>query len=268
MPVPLTALPDGAVALAAAVRQTLESILGDDLVALWLHGGTTFADRPRVTGDLDVCAVVGTVTADEREPDLWSKDATSRPYRIAAEIDALARARDASVDLVFLLASDPATNTFFVRHPNTSWPVLFAHLLRGQYVPVLGPEPHELLQPPTDAELRYALDREIEHLERHVHDGDNNDPYECTYAFFNGCRILHTLATGSPVLSKRSGGDWGLANLPARWHPAIEAAGRNYDGVATDEDKALLRHDMPPFVAFVREHLAPTDDREGPPRWS
>jgi len=268
MPVPLSALPDRAVEFAAAIQHILEDILGDDLVALWIHGGTTFANRPLVEGDLDLVAVVGTVTPDERDPDVWANDPASRPYRIAAETTAVTKARGASLDLMFLLASAPTTNTFFGRHPNTGWPVLFRHLLDGQYVPLLGPEPHDLLTPPTEAELRYALDREIEHLERHVYDGDNNDPYECTYAFFNGCRILHTLATGSPTLSKRSGGDWGLANLPPRWHAAIEAAGRNYDGVATDEDRAVMRDTMPAFVAFVREHLAATDVRDGPPRWS
>jgi uncharacterized protein DUF1905 len=41
----------------------LQGILGDNLVALWAHDGTTFADRPRRTDDLDTYAVI------DRPPD-------------------------------------------------------------------------------------------------------------------------------------------------------------------------------------------------------
>ena len=77
-------------------------------------------------------------------------------------------------------------------------------------------------------------------------------PYEATYAIFNGCRILRTLETGSPVISKRSAGEWGLANLPPRWHDAIHAAGRWYDGVATAEDNETAARAMAPFVDMVQ----------------
>ncbi len=125
----------------------------------------------------------------------------------------------------------------------TGWAVYRAHWLAGQYVLLHGRPPEELITAPTTAELRRALDRELEHLERHVYEGDAADPYEATYAIFNGCRILRTLETGSPVISKRSAGEWGLANLPQRWHDAIRAAGRSYDGAATAEDNETLRDD-------------------------
>jgi hypothetical protein len=269
----MESLPARSVELASALRRMLGDVLGDDLVAMWVHGGTTFADRPLVPGDLDVCVVVAHVEPEERRPGVWANDADSRPYRIVRGTVAVAKQRDAHVDLTFLLASELrgeglVPDAFDEDHPNTGWAVLRAHLLAGQYVHVVGPAPADLLTPPTDDELRYALDRELEHLERHVHDGDNADPYEATYAMWNGCRILYTLATGSPVVSKRSAGEWGLAQLPDRWHAAIEAAGRSYDGVAADGDVALLRDTMSPFVAWVREKLPPTERRDGPPRWS
>jgi streptomycin 3"-adenylyltransferase len=116
--------------------------------------------------------------------------------------------------------------------------------------------------------MRRALDRELEHLERHVDEGDASDPDEATYAILNGCRILRTLETGSPVVSKRSAGDWGLENLPLRWHRVIRAAGRSYDGVASAQDIETLRVDMAPFVEMVRQGLPPKQRRSGRPRWS
>ena len=86
---------------------------------------------------------------------------------------------------------------------------------------------------------------------------------------WNGCRILYTLQTGSPVISKRSAGDWALQHLPGEWHEAIRAAGRSYDGQASAQRLALLRTNMAPFVEMVRQRLPIIEPRSpGPPRWS
>ncbi|HXI46523.1 MAG TPA: aminoglycoside adenylyltransferase domain-containing protein, partial [Candidatus Acidoferrales bacterium] len=126
-------------------------------------------------------------------------------------------------------------------------------------------------RPPTVRAIRADLQRELEHLERHVVEGDAADPFEATYAIWNGARILHTLATGDPVISKRSAGAWALGHLPARWHPVIQAAGRAYDGRPTDDDRRLLEASMAPFVRLVRRKLprAKTRGTRRPaPRWS
>ena len=98
-------------------------------------------------------------------------------------------------------------------------------------------------------------------------EGDT-DPYEATYAILNGSRILRTLATRDPAISKRSAGEWALEHLPDRWHPVLRAAARAYDGHATSEDTDLLATEMGPFVAMVRERLPSTIASEGGPRWS
>jgi hypothetical protein len=54
------------------------------------------------------------------------------------------------------------------------------------------------------------------------------------------------------VLSKREAGAWARKHLPARWHGAIRAALRAYDGEATATDLHALRAAMAPFVAMVR----------------
>jgi hypothetical protein len=53
------------------------------------------------------------------------------------------------------------------------------------------------------------------------------------------------------------------------WHPALDAAGRAYDGMATSEDEERLASEMAPFVAMVRERLpAVTPRSDDAPRWS
>jgi hypothetical protein len=267
-------VPDPASAASLRLRDELLAILGDDLVALWLHGGTTFADRPAHPGDLDLCGVIASVTPAERTPRMWRSDPRSRPSRIAAAEKSIARELGVQLDTTYLLADDASrsripTGAFRRARRETSWAVYRAHWLAGQYVLLYGRRPEELVVPPTRAEIGRALDRELEHLERHVLEGDAKDPYEATYAIWNGCRILYTLETGSPVISKRSAGTWGIAHLPSRWHDAIRAAGRAHDGAATRVDDEELRRTMAPFVEMVRTQLpARGSRRPGAPRWS
>jgi streptomycin 3"-adenylyltransferase len=270
----LDQIPPTSAEASLAAREELLRVLGDDLAAMWLHGGTTFSDRPRRPGDLDISAVVASVAPTERHPSNWRDDPASRPARLAAAHDLLARKHGLPLDVNYLLADevgggDPPSDAFCEPRRHNCWAIERAHWLAGQFVPLQGDRPDELVTPPTAAELQRALDRELEHLERHVYEGDANDPYEATYAVWNGCRILYTLETGSPVISKRSAGAWGLQHLPEDWHDAIRAAGRAYDGEATAADNGLLRITMPPFVEMVRQRLPVTELRPpGPPRWS
>lgn len=277
MSIDIEELPKVAAEASLRLRDELLDILGDDLVAMWLHGGTTFADGPARMGDLDVCVVVRGLSDDERTPRRWRADPTSRPNRVRAAQERIARELGVDFDTACLLAEEMGrarlpTGAFRRSRRETSWAVYRAHWLAGQYVQLFGLAPETLVRPPTAAELRFALDRELEHLEAHVQAGDASDPYEATYAIWNGCRILRTLATGDPVSSKRGAGAWGLEHLPSRWHPTIRAAGRVYDGAGRDADGdgELLRETMGPFVAMVRAQLPPRGRRrstEGP-RWS
>jgi hypothetical protein len=268
------ALPPNAAAASLRLRDAVLGIFGDDVVAMWLHGGTTFADRPVRPGDLDIGAVLRQVAPDERRPSRWRADRESRPSRIFAAQEAIAHDFDLAFDALYLVSDEIGTGrlprrAFRRSHRESGWAVERAHWLAGQFVPLHGRLPSELVVPPTPAELRRALDRELEHLERHVVEGDAADPFEATYGILNGCRILRTVATGDPVISKRSGGDWGLAQLPDRWHAAIRAAQRSYDAVATADDARLLAETMPPFIAEVRRQMPSSAARSGRrPRWS
>ena len=148
-------------------------------------------------------------------------------------------AREAGVewDACYILADDARRresphHAFRGGGRDTSWAINRAHWRAGRYVHLRGGAPGSIVPAPTWAELEVDLRRELEHLERHVIERDD-DPAEATYAIFNGSRILHALETGNVVISKRSAGDWSLEHLPDRWHAAIRAAGRAYDGRAT-----------------------------------
>lgn len=273
--IPIEDLPPAAAATSEHLRDELLAIFEGDLVAMWVDGGTTFADRPLVAGDLDITVVVTNLAADERDPDRWSDEPASRPARAAAAQLALAREHDVNIDATYLLLDEVGGHerpggAFSASRRRNDWPIVRAHWLAGQYVHLHGRRPEDLVVAPTEQDLRRGLSRELEHLERHVYEGDAADPYEATYAMWTCCRILHTLETGDPVLSKRSAGAWGLSNLAEQWHPALHAAGRAYDRASTADDHELLRVAMAPLVELVRARLPlakPRDPGE-PPRWS
>ena len=262
MNVSLDEVPEVARVAWIRLRDELRVILGNDLVALWAHGGTTFSDLPRRSRDLDTYAVV------DRPPD----EQTSR--RIEEAHEGIARQHGVEWDAWYVLAADAGQpesprHAFREGRRDTSWAIHRAHWLAGRYVHLYGREPGEIVPAPTWAELEVDLRRELEHLERHVVEGDY-DPYEATYSIFNGSRIVHAVETGNVVISKRSAGAWALEHLPARWHAVIQAAGRAYDAQATPEDAEVLATAMGPFVAMVRKRLPTVEERlaEALPRWS
>ncbi|MFI5048195.1 MAG: hypothetical protein ACHQIG_14100, partial [Acidimicrobiia bacterium] len=84
MSISIRQLPERVADTSRRFRDELAGILGDDLVGMWLYGGTTFPDRPRRAGDLDFCAAIASATPEERDPSVWTGDAGSRPQRIVS----------------------------------------------------------------------------------------------------------------------------------------------------------------------------------------
>ena len=230
------------------LRDGLRDILGDDLVAMWAHGGTLASARPR-QADLDTYVVLA------RPPDAAT----------VQRIEALQDAIEADVGLEWdnwYITADEATQSRPPAHAfrddriDQSWAIQRAHWLAGRYWSLHGSPPDGMVPAPTTAEIAADLREELEHLERHVVAGDYTDPYEATYAILNGSRILHSLETQDVVISKREAGAWALKHLPDRWHPLLQAAIRNYDGEATPEDVQVLAAGMAPFVAMVRDVMS------------
>jgi Aminoglycoside adenylyltransferase, C-terminal domain len=258
----LDELPIAASQAWSRLRDETRRALGDDLTALWGYGGTIFSDRSRRLGDLDTFAVV------ERVPDERTK------RRLEQAETEIAREHGINWDIWYVLAADagrsePPRHALDPERRHTSWAIDCAHWRAGRYLSLSGRVPEGLVPAPTRPAIEAALSRELEHVERHVQEGDD-DPFEATYAICNGSRILYAIETGDVAISKRAGGMWALEHLPERWHEAIRAAGRAYDGEARARDEEVLGETMAPFVAMVRQHLPLVDPRapEEPPRWS
>jgi Domain of unknown function (DUF4111) len=237
-------IPEAARTAWLRLRDGLRDILGDDLVAIWAHGGTLASDQPR-QADLDTYVVLA------RKPDVPSVQA------IEGLEDGIEADLGLEWDSWYITANEatqsrPPAHAFRDDRIDQSWAIQRAHWLAGRYWSLHGSPPDSIVPRPTTAEIAANLQEELAHLERHVAAGDYTDPYEATYAVLNGSRILHSLETQDVTVSKREAGAWSLKHLPDRWHPLLQAAIRNYDGEATPEDAQVLAAGMAPYVAMVR----------------
>lgn len=249
MSVPLAHLPTTALLAWIRLRDELRKILGEDLIALWGYGARALPDPPLRLGDIDTFAVLRRRPPPQR----------ARPLRRAHE--AIAREAGIDLDVSYVLARDAARrdlphDALRADRRYEAWALHRAHWLAGRYVLLHGKAPEDVVPPPSWAELKRGLHLELEHLERHVAAGDD-DPYETSYAILNGSRILYSFASRDVVASKREAGAWALTHLPPRWHRAIRAALRAYDGQATATDLRALRAAMAPFVAMVKGKTYP-----------
>jgi hypothetical protein len=256
----LDGLPTATRAVWLRLRDELEAALGNELIAIWAYGSSVAPDPPGRPADLDAHVVVSASPNAE----------TAR--RIETVLDAIARDADVEWD-VWVIGLDDARRPMSPPHAyhddrrDTSWAIHRAHWLAGSVVNVHGREPAEIVAPPRWSEVEVDLDLELEHIERHVAEGDT-DPDEAAYAILNGSRILRAIETKDAVLTKRDAGRWALDHLADRWHPAIRAALRAYDADASPEDAELLAAEMAPFVAVVRSRLPMAERAADHPRWS
>jgi Domain of unknown function (DUF4111) len=255
-------LPHGARKAWTRLRDELRGILGDGLVAMWAHGGSIAPAGQTHAGDLDTHVILS------HRPD----EATAR--RLDEVQDAIADDLGVELDTWYILGQDarrsePPHHAYREGKRDTSWAIHRAHWLAGRYLLLHGTEPAEIVPAPTWKEIEPELSRELEHIERHIVEGDT-DPYEATYAILNGSRILYTLETHNAAFSKREAGEWALDYLPDRWQPALQAAIRAYAAQATPEDETLLASEMMAFIAMVRERLPAAEAQrpKGLPRWS
>ena len=134
---------------------------------MWAYGGTVAVEGPPRAADLDTYVVV------RRPIDEPTAEAIEGVQAIIGEHMGV------EWDAWYVLEDD-ARRPGSPRHAwredrlDTSWAINRAHWLAGRYVLLYGREPAEIVPPPAWPELEVDLDRELEHLEAHVAEGDTD----------------------------------------------------------------------------------------------
>jgi Domain of unknown function (DUF4111) len=243
---------------------SMQSILGDELVGLYLQGSFALGDADEHS-DVDWIAVTDDDLAPDQVSALQKLHAAfyARETPWAQHLEGsyfpkrrIRRVEATPAELWFLdngssqLALDTHCNTAVVR-----WTV------RERGVTLAGPDPKELIDPVSDDELRayagWAL-REWVDWAKSLPSMSRRAQNLLVVSF---CRILQTLETGQ-VTSKREAGEWALSSLPAEWSSLITDA-------LEDRPDPWVKVQQPAMPDAVQRTLAFADyalSRPRPPR--
>jgi hypothetical protein len=248
MSVDLDDLPPAARDACMRLRDGLTSLVGRDLVALWVYGAATFPERPARLGDVDTHGVLA------RRPDQDTSIAIDRLHETIADESGV------EWDSWYILESDarkvePPRQLLRADLADDAWALHRAHWLAGQVVELFGLSPSELVAAPSWPELEEGLHEELLYIEELIERG-RDDAGHAAFMIWNACRIIYSLETRDVVVSKRASARWALDHLPDSWHAAIRAAGRVYDDQADDEDATVLQEHLTEIISATRDRFS------------
>ena len=237
--------------IAAGYRE----ILGGAFVGLYVHGSLAFGCFRREVSDLDFIVVVSEPPSD---------DARIRMIRLLLSLEPEAPAKGFEMSVVLerycreFVYPTPFELHYSVAHREKALADITAYcksmrgtdmdlaahftVIRAVGYALAGPPVHALFgEVPREAYIDSLL-YDVENAAAEIGDAP-------MYLTLNLCRVLAYLRDGA-VLSKKQGGEWGLAKLPERWHPQIQAALAAYTGKAAE-----FPADMREFAAWMLREI-------------
>ena len=232
------------------IREFTESsagILGENLTGVYLHGSAAMGCFNPAKSDLDFIVVV------EKCPD----DACKRAFMdMVVRLNSAAPAKGIEMSVVEKSVCDPFIYpTPFALHfseRHLDWyrqdPEDYIRKMKGTdkdlaaHFTVIRRRGRCLWGQPVEAVFG-EVPREdyIDSIRCDVEDAREDITEDTMYLTLNLARVAAYLSDGL-VLSKKEGGEWGLANLPDLYHPLLRAALEEYEtgaAVRYDEDLAV-----------------------------
>lgn len=243
--------------MSSLLKQRIASILGPDLVGLYLSGSLVTGDFDQHVSDIDLVAVTST---DLAPPDAQALEGM---HREIAEHDPT---WDNRVEVAYL--SREALRTFRTRtsrigiaSPGEPFHLVDAgrdwlinwYVLRERGLALVGPPPRTLVAPISRAKLVAAARERA----RSYRTWDQPTPHRNSqvYTTLTMCRAPHTATTGE-FASKPQAAHWTAAQLP-EWSPFLEATLRAWreDWYDHSVDHAATLPDTRRFIRAILERL-------------
>ncbi|MBQ8368560.1 MAG: DUF4111 domain-containing protein [Clostridia bacterium] len=222
-----------------------QDVLGSRLTGVYLHGSAVMDGFNPVTSDLDLIVVIDGEIIDAEKRDFIREtvrmNASAPEKGIEMSVVQLSACRKFMHPAPYELHFSPSHLDLWNRDPEEylrklhgTDPDLAAHFtVIRRYGRVLTGAPIDDVfgdVPREDYIASILFDVENAYADILVHP---------TYMTLNLCRVLAFLRDGE-VLSKKSGGEWGLKFLPVRFRPLLEAALDDYtNNTAYDVPQSL-----------------------------
>jgi hypothetical protein len=236
----------------------LPTLLGDNLVGVYLYGSLTQGAFNPERSDVDCIAVTQHELTDEqfKQLDAWLSHATvENPWVVRLQISFLIRDE--------ILINTPEGNSLYqfgklTRVGCDGNPIIWMNVLESGVV-LLGPPPQSFVPTITAEMLFAALIRETGYLREEIVEKPISEwrdvPKYRSYAVLTLCRILYS-HTHRTVVSKPQAAEWALRVLPGEWHQIIDQA---LEADAGNRSIAIDLGGIARFIEFAAAQLhAPT----------
>src|SRR5262249_10829724 len=207
----LTPYPD-VNAVLHALLPSIQAILGDQFVGMYVHGSLASGDFNPATSDIDLVVAPAPSLPDELIPALGAMHARliDGGLKWAAKLEGTYIPHEVIRHYQPSDALYPSLNegSFYMGHHGSDW-VIQSHILREHGVVVAGPAPRDLIDPVTPDEVRDAMRALLQEWWAPMLQDTarlRSDVYQA-YAILTMCRALYTLETGE-VVSKPVAARW------------------------------------------------------------
>jgi streptomycin 3"-adenylyltransferase len=202
----------------------LHPLLSDDLVGVYLYGSLAMRCFNPESSDVDVILVVRKSLSEEKRRKVIEhlKGVCSDEKRLELSIVGMEALRKPTYPLKVCLHYEYWGNTL----ENTMDSEILSNLYtaRKRGFRVWGAPIHAVFSKvPSKYHLRSVIE-DLQNTKEHLHENQELAGYNVpAYWVLGSCRILAFIREGR-VLSKAEGGQWGLTNLPKKYHDIIQQA--------------------------------------------
>jgi hypothetical protein len=232
----------------------LPTLLGDNLIGVYLYGSLTQDGFNPERSDVDCIAVTQHELTEEQftQLDAWLSHA-------AAENPWVARLQISFLIHDDILINTPKGNCLYqfgklTRVGCDANPIIWMNVLESGVV-LLGPPPQSFVPTITSEMLRAALIREIGYLREEIVEKPTSEWRDVTkyrsYAVLTLCRILYSHTHGT-VVSKPQAAQWALRILSGEWHQIIDQA---LEADADNRSVAIDPCSIARFIEFAAAQL-------------
>lgn len=220
----------------------VQRALGDNLYSFYLYGAMVFPRPIAWRVDIDFHIIVDSPLDENALTQIKELHVQlGRAHPLGEELDGYyllledARKKEIPRNLVWTKAVDSA------------WSLHRAHVHAGRFKLLDGHSPQEFLPIPDWLECVGGLESELQFVQNH--------PEYPHFGILNLSRLLLSWQRQDVVVSKYDAALWALQNLDSQWHPAIEAAVRDYEERPHIGDKELIEQVYPAFQLYCERRI-------------
>ncbi len=257
--------PDVAGRVAEHFTAEVRRILVDNLVGVYLHGSAVMGCFNTEKSDVDLLVVVN------EEP----TDAVKRTFlNMVVSLDESGPAKGVEMSVVERSVCKPfAYPTPFVLHfskMHLDWyrnnPEDYIAKMKGTdrdlaaHITVIRARGVCLCGAPIDEVFGEVPKQDyIDSLWHDIADAEGDIAEDTMYLTLNLARVLAFLQDGS-VLSKKEGGEWGLKNLPEKYHGLLREALSEYRGETPGYDMSIAKGYAKEMLRLIGKNMQPQNE--------